>query len=83
MLFKEFGLKQWILKALDEIWYHQATPIQQKVIQVVLSWSNVVWQSQTWTGKTAAFVLPILNKIDTNKKLLQILIIAHTKEHVK
>lgn len=82
MLFKEFGLKQWILKALDEIWYHQATPIQQKVIQVVLSGSNVVWQSQTWTGKTAAFVLPILNKIDTNKKWLQVLIIAPTRELV-
>ena len=49
---------------------------------LALSGKNIVWQSQTWTGKTAAFLLPVLNKIDTNKKTLQALILAPTRELV-
>jgi ATP-dependent RNA helicase DeaD len=82
MLFTDFWLKKWLLRGLDEMWYHQATPIQEKVIRMVLSGNNVVWQSQTWTGKTAAFLVPLLNKIDTNQTLLQVLIIAPTRELV-
>jgi len=82
MLFNELRLKKWLLRWLDEIWYKKATPIQEKVISVALSGKNIVWQSQTWTGKTAAFLLPVLNKIDTNDKSLQVLILAPTRELV-
>lgn len=82
MLFKDFNLKAWILKALDEMKYYEATDIQKQVIDIALSWKNIVWQSQTWTGKTAAFLIPLLQKIDTNKKGLQALILAPTRELV-
>jgi len=82
MLFSELWLKPWLLKSLDHVGYKEATPIQEKVLKIALDWNNIVWQSQTGTGKTAAFLLPILNKIDMNKKTLQALIIAPTRELV-
>lgn len=82
MLFSECGLKNWLLKSLSAMWYIEATPIQEKVLKTALTGKNIVWQSQTWTGKTAAFLLPILNKIDTNKKSIQVLILAPTRELV-
>lgn len=82
MLFSECWLKAWLLRSLESIGYIQVTPIQQQVMKLALSEKNIVGQSQTWTGKTAAFLLPILNKIDTNKKTLQALILAPTRELV-
>lgn len=82
MLFSECWLKPGLLRSLTAMWYTQATPIQEKVLKIALTWANIVWQSQTWTGKTAAFLLPVLNKIDTNKKTLQCLILAPTRELV-
>lgn len=82
MLFSEYGLKAWLLRSLESIGYVEVTPIQSQVMKIALSWKNIVGQSQTWTGKTAAFLLPILNKIDTNKTALQALILAPTRELV-
>ncbi len=82
MLFKDFNLKPWILKALVEMKYHEATDIQKQVIDIALSGKNIVWQSQTWTGKTAAFLIPLLQRVDTNTKGLQALILAPTRELV-
>ena len=82
MLFSEFWLKNWLLRSLDAIGYKDVTPIQAQVMKIALSGKNIVWQSQTWTGKTAALLLPVLNKIDTNKKTLQVLILAPTRELV-
>lgn len=82
MLFADFNLKSWILKALAEMKYNEATDIQKQVIDIALSWKNIVWQSQTWTGKTAAFLIPLLQRIDTNTKWLQALILAPTRELV-
>lgn len=82
MLFSECWLKTWLLKSLESIGYKEVTPIQEQVMKIALSGKNIVWQSQTWTGKTAAFLLPVLNKIDTNKKTLQALILAPTRELV-
>jgi len=80
MLFKDCDLKAGLLKSVESAGYKLATPIQEKVIKIAASGKNIVWQSQTWTGKTAAFLLPILNKIDTNNKNLQALILAPTRE---
>jgi len=82
MLFSEFWLKSGLLRSINDMWYKEATPIQEKVISVALTWKNIVWQSQTWTGKTAAFLIPILNKVDTNDRSLQVLILAPTRELV-
>lgn len=82
MLFSECWLKAGLLRSLESIWYKEATPIQEKVMKIALTWKNIVWQSQTGTGKTAAFLLPVLNKVDTNNKTLQVLILAPTRELV-
>lgn len=82
MLFSTCGLKAWLLRSLQDIWYIEVTPIQEQVMKPALEGKNIVGQSQTGTGKTAAFLLPILNKIDTNKKTLQALILAPTRELV-
>jgi ATP-dependent RNA helicase DeaD len=82
MLFSECWLKAWLLRSLESIGYKEVTPIQAQVLKIALNGKNIVWQSQTWTGKTAAFLLPILNKVDTNKKTLQVLILAPTRELV-
>jgi len=82
MLFTDFPLKQWLQKSLQANGYTETTPIQEKVLNLALRGANVVWQSQTGTGKTAAFLLPILNNIDSNKKTVQALILAPTRELV-
>lgn len=82
MLFSECWLKPGLLRSLTAMGYTEATPIQEKVLKIALSWANIVGQSQTGTGKTAAFLLPILNKIDTNRKSVQVLILAPTRELV-
>lgn len=82
MSFKEYKIKPGILKAIEQMNYTEATPIQKQVIEAALEWKNIVWQSQTGTGKTAAFLIPLLHRIDTNKKWLQALILAPTRELV-
>ncbi len=76
------SLKPGLLKSLDEIAYQKATSIQKAVIPFALDGKNILWQAQTGTGKTAAFLLPILNNIDTNRKDVQCLILAPTRELV-
>ncbi len=80
MKFKDLNIKQGILRSLDEVWYTDATEIQEKVIPLALQWKNIVWQAQTWTWKTGAFLIPMLNNIDTNKKENQVIILAPTRE---
>lgn len=62
--------------------YKKATPIQEQVIGFAMKGENIVGQSNTGTGKTAAFLIPLLQSIDTNKKGLQALILAPTRELV-
>lgn len=75
-------IKAWLLRWLTEAWYEEATTIQEKVIPLALEWKNIIWQSQTGTWKTAAFLLPLLNAIDTNLVEPQALILAPTRELV-
>lgn len=82
MSFNQYKIKPGILKAIQQMNYTTATPIQKQVIEAALEGQNIVWQSQTGTGKTAAFLIPLLHKIDTNKKWLQALILAPTRELV-
>ena len=82
MLFKEFKLKEEILQSLEEAKYIEPSPIQEKVMNLALAWKSIVWQAQTWTGKTAAFLLPLLNNIDRKNLKTQALILAPTRELV-
>ncbi|MDP7108005.1 MAG: DEAD/DEAH box helicase, partial [Roseibacillus sp.] len=63
MSFAELGLSEGVLKAIEESGYTNPTPIQEQGIPLVLEGRDVIGASQTGTGKTAAFALPILSKL--------------------
>lgn len=79
MKFNELIKNENVLKALAELKYDTPTEIQEKVIPILLDGNDVLGQSQTGTGKTMAFSLPILENIVSNKKT-QVLILAPTRE---
>ena len=79
-LFKDFDLSQPVLKALETVGYESPTPIQSKTIPPLLEGKDVLGEAQTGTGKTAAFALPILSKIDIKQKDPQVLVLAPTRE---
>lgn len=78
--FIDLGLSESILKVLDGIGYETPSPIQQKCITHLLDGHDIIGQAQTGTGKTAAFALPLLDKIDISTKHTQLLILAPTRE---
>lgn len=81
MTFEQTGLKPEILSAISEMGFVQPTPIQEKTIPHLINNSNdLVALAQTGTGKTAAFGLPLLNRIDMNSKNVQALILCPTRE---
>ncbi len=78
--FRDLQLSESILKALDEVGYETPTPIQREIIPHVLNGVDVLGQAQTGTGKTAAFALPLLTKIQLNKLVPQVLVLTPTRE---
>jgi ATP-dependent RNA helicase DeaD len=79
-LFSELGLSAEILKAIDKLGFEKAAPIQAEAIPVLMSGRDVVGQSQTGSGKTAAFAIPAIEKTEPNLKAVQILILCPTRE---
>ncbi|GAV23989.1 DEAD/DEAH box helicase [Carboxydothermus pertinax] len=77
--FKKLGLIPPLLKAVDELGYEQPTPIQKEAIPLILEGHNLVGQAPTGTGKTAAYLLPVLQKLARRKKA-QALIVTPTRE---
>lgn len=80
MKFSELALSPEILSAVERSGFEEATPIQAETIPLALEGKDVIGQAQTGTGKTAAFGLPMLEKIDTKKHQLQGLVVAPTRE---
>jgi len=78
--FDELPLSEWILEAISALGFEQATPIQSQAIPVLLEGMDMIGQAQTGTGKTFAFGLPLLEKIDLNKKQVQALVLCPTRE---
>lgn len=78
--FADLGLNPAILSALDEMGYVKPSPIQAECIPSLLAGRDVLGMAQTGSGKTAAFMLPLLNNIDLNLKAPQILVLAPTRE---
>src|SRR5688572_22711924 len=78
--FQELGLNEPILKAIAELGYEEPTPIQAKTIRRVLEGADVIAQAQTGTGKTGAFALPIIHKLDPDLRQPQALIVTPTRE---
>ena len=79
-LFAELGLSPELLKAVLHVGYEEATHIQSQAIPALLAGSDVVGQSQTGSGKTAAFALPAIEKVDVRVRAPQILILCPTRE---
>ncbi|MDQ1362972.1 MAG: ATP-dependent helicase DeaD, partial [Pseudomonadota bacterium] len=78
--FSELGLPSFILQALAEVGYEKPSPIQAACIPPMLEGRDMLGQAQTGTGKTAAFALPLLSRLDMNSSLTQVLVLAPTRE---
>ena len=78
--FDQFGLGEPLLKAISDVGYESPSPIQQKTIPLLLEGRDVVGQAQTGTGKTAAFALPILERLEPAGKGVQALVLTPTRE---
>jgi ATP-dependent RNA helicase DeaD len=79
-LFAELGLSADLLKAIDKLGFEQASPIQAEAIPALMSGRDVVGQSQTGSGKTAAFAIPAIEKLDSHVRAVQVLILCPTRE---
>jgi len=78
--FHQLALNKSILNALNDVGYETPSPIQAQTIPIVLEGKDVLGQAQTGTGKTAAFALPLLSKLDLHQKEPQVLVLAPTRE---
>lgn len=79
MEFKELNLSEEILKSTADMGFRNPSPIQEKTISPLLEGRDVIGQAQTGTGKTAAFSIPILEKVEANG-ISQALILCPTRE---
>ncbi len=78
--FEELGITGPVLKAIRDLGYETPSPIQAATIPTLLSGRDVVGMAQTGTGKTAAFALPVLERLDISQKTPQALVLAPTRE---
>lgn len=78
--FAEFGLEAKVLQAITELGFEESTPIQDKAIPIALTGSDLIGQAQTGTGKTAAFGIPLINKIPVSEERIVALIMTPTRE---
>jgi ATP-dependent RNA helicase DeaD len=78
--FDGLGLSEPLLQTIDEVGYERPTAIQIKTIPLLLEGKDVIGQAQTGTGKTAAFALPILQRLDLESNEIQALVLTPTRE---
>src|SRR5947209_8429406 len=78
--FAALGLRDSLLATLTSLGYEAPTPIQERTIPILLTGRDLIGQAQTGTGKTAAFALPILEKIDVGERATQALVLTPTRE---
>jgi ATP-dependent RNA helicase DeaD len=78
--FRDLALSEPVLRALTDVGYEAPSPIQAATIPVLLSGKDMLGQAQTGTGKTAAFALPALSRIDLSKHEPQVLVLVPTRE---
>ena len=80
MLFSELNLPAPVLEALREMGYEETTPIQEKTLPYILSGKDVLGLAETGSGKTSACAIPLVSKIDTQDRNIQVLILVPTRE---
>ncbi len=78
--FDSIGLAGDLVKVVAELGYTQMTPIQAQALPILLAGQDVIGQSATGSGKTAAFALPLLQKVQTETRELQALVLSPTRE---
>ncbi|MCB2410899.1 DEAD/DEAH box helicase [Hymenobacter lucidus] len=78
--FEELNLSEEMMRAISDLGYEEASPIQTAAIPVLLEGKDVIGQAQTGTGKTAAFGIPAIEGVDVNSKAVQVLILCPTRE---
>src|SRR5450755_1763969 len=78
--FRDLALPAPLLRALSDVGYESPSPIQAATIPVLLSGADMLGQAQTGTGKTAAFALPALARLDMSKHEPQVLVLVPTRE---
>lgn len=78
--FQELGLSKDLIKAISRMGFEQATPIQAETIPLSLQNKDVIGQAQTGTGKTAAFGIPLVEKVDIKNDVIQAIVVAPTRE---
>ncbi|MDX9955659.1 MAG: DEAD/DEAH box helicase, partial [Anaerolineae bacterium] len=78
--FSMFELHPQVLQAITDLGYEVPTPIQERAIPALLAGRDVLGQAQTGTGKTAAFALPLLHKLDNSVRGVQGLVVTPTRE---
>ena len=78
--FSDLGLIPPVLEALDLVGYENPSPIQALTIPPILAGKDVLGQAQTGTGKTAAFALPLLSRLDPDQKTPQVMVLTPTRE---
>jgi ATP-dependent RNA helicase DeaD len=78
--FQELGLSKPVLKAIEEMGFEEPTPVQEQAIPLLMQGKDVVAQALTGTGKTAAFGIPMIERIDTHRDQPQAVVLAPTRE---
>src|SRR5258708_24553061 len=78
--FEDLQLSAPTLKAIKDLGYEEPTPIQAQTINLMLEGKDVIAQAQTGTGKTAAFALPIIERLSSDKSAPQALVLTPTRE---
>ncbi len=80
IMFSDLALSEAVMRAVQKVGYEQPSPIQAAAIPILLAGGDILGMAQTGTGKTAAFALPLLSRIDTKQTEPQILVLAPTRE---
>lgn len=78
--FDNLGLKEEVLRAVKDLGYIKPSPIQEEAIKPLMDGLDIIGQAQTGTGKTAAFALPLISKIDPDAPMVQALVLLPTRE---
>lgn len=83
MTFDEFGFEEEIMEGLDAMNFREATPVQEKAIPVIMDGKDMIACAQTGTGKTAAFILPLMNRLllsGSGNNKVRAIIVTPTRE---
>ena len=77
---ESYGFSKEMVKALTSLGYENLTEVQERVIPLVLIGKDIIVRSQTGSGKTAAFAIPVCEKIELEQRSPQVLVLTPTRE---